>query len=65
MAINPDDMIPVELLVLKPTFRGIGFTPTAFLAQHLELHDPAAWAFHKAHALAQGTHLASYLLLRD
>lgn len=58
-------MIPIELCVLKVSYGPLTFTPTAFLSQYLELTDPTAWYFRKAHALLQGTVLSSYLAIRD
>jgi|GEM_PF-6888004 len=62
--INPDDMIPIELMMLK-TGRGLyHFSPSEFKAQYLEIADRASWALHRAHAMGQGVELAGYLWMR-
>ena len=62
MAIIPDDdMVPIELCLLKPICMGRPITPGALLAQWIELHDPASWLFHSAHALSQDITLAGFL----
>ena len=59
--ISDNDMVPIELCLLKPVCAGHLITPAALQSQWLELHDRTAWLFRSGHALAQGAMLAGFL----
>lgn len=59
--IPDDDMVPIELCLLKPVCANYPITPAALLSQWLELHDRTAWLLHSGHALAQDVRLAGFL----
>jgi hypothetical protein len=62
--IHPDEMIPIELCVLKCCCGQMPISPRAMYSQWIEIHEPMAWAFKKAHALANGTQLSGHIVLR-
>lgn len=59
--ISDDDMVPIELCLLKPICAGHPLTPAALLSQWIEFNDRASWLFQSGHALSQDVHLAGFL----
>jgi hypothetical protein len=63
--ISHDEMIPVELLSLKPKMCGIPLSPRALQTQWLELNEPAAWALRWAMSVDVNIPLVLYVQIWD